>query len=148
MTFVTEHYLWFKAFHVIAIVAWMAGLLYLPRLFVYHADAPVGSQLSETLKIMERRLYRYIMRPAMLATILFGGLMLAANMEAIMAMGWMHAKLLLVFILIGIHHIFGSWLKKFAVDANVRTAKFYRIWNEAPTLILIAVVILAVVKPF
>lgn len=143
-----ESYLWLKALHIISVVAWMAGLLYLPRLFVYHADAPVGGELSQTLKIMEARLYGYIMRPAMIATWLFGGLMLYANWEGIMAMGWMHAKLTLVFALTGIHHVFGAWRRKFAADVNTRGAKFYRVWNEVPTLILIAVVILVVVKPF
>lgn len=146
--FILNHYLWFKAFHVISFVSWMAGLLYLPRLFVYHADTPLGSQQSETFKIMEFRLYSYIMRPAMLATWFFGLAMLYANAEAIMAMGWMHAKLTLVFAMTGIHHVFGAWRKKFANDANKKTAKFYRWWNEAPTLLMIAIVILVIVKPF
>ena len=147
-SFLLDHYLWLKALHIIAVVSWMAGLLYLPRLFVYHADAPAGGELSQTFKIMEARLYHYIMRPAMIATWAFGGLMLYANWDGIMAMGWMHAKLTLVIALTGIHHVFGAWRKKFEADANTRSAKFYRIWNEVPTLILILVVILVVVKPF
>lgn len=147
-SFLLDYYLWLKALHIIAVVSWMAGLLYLPRLFVYHADAPAGGDLSRTFKIMEARLYRYIMRPAMIATWAFGGLMLYTNWDGIMAMGWMHAKLTLVIALTGIHHVFGAWRKKFEADANTRSAKFYRIWNEVPTLILILAVILVVVKPF
>ncbi len=146
--FILDHYLWFKALHVISFISWMAGLLYLPRLFVYHADTVNGSPQAETFKIMERRLYRYIMRPAMLATWFFGLAMLHANFEGIMSMGWMHAKLTLVLAMTGIHHVFGAWLKKFANDNNNKPAKFYRWWNEAPTLLMIAIVILAIVKPF
>lgn len=147
--FIITNYLWFKALHVISVMAWMAGMLYLPRLFVYHAGAAPKSELSETLKIMERRLMRYIMAPASIATWLFGGLMLYANWQGITASGgWMHAKLLLVIAMTGIHHVFSVWRKKFERDANTKTAKFYRIWNEVPTLLLIVIVILVVVKPF
>lgn len=146
--FIIDHYLWFKALHVIAVISWMAGLLYLPRLFVYHADAAKGSATSETFKIMELRLYRYIMGPASIATWLFGGLMLYGNWDGIMNAGWMHAKLTLVVLMTGFHHALGVWRKKFARDENVKSAKFYRIANEVPTLILILIVILAVVKPF
>lgn len=144
-----SYYPWIKAFHVISVIAWMAGMLYLPRLFVYHADAAKGSELSEAFKIMELRLYRYIMGPAMTATWLFGGLMLYANWSGIMqGQGWMHAKLLLVFVMTGVHHMFGAWRKKFARDENVKSAKFYRVWNEVPTLIMIVIVILVLVRPF
>jgi putative membrane protein len=146
--FIVENYLWFKALHIISVVAWMAGLLYLPRLFVYHSTASIGSELSETLKVMERRLLFYIMKPAMAATWLFGGLMLYGNWDGIMAMGWMHAKLALVIGLTGIHHVFGAWRKKFERDENEKSAKFYRLWNEVPTLLLVVIVILVVVKPF
>ncbi len=146
--FIITHYLWFKSLHVIALISWMAGMLYLPRLFVYHASAVKGSELSETFKVMEYKLYSYIMRPAMIATWLFGGLMLYANWDGIMAMGWMHAKLTLVVVMTGLHHVFGAWRKKFANDANVKSPKFYKIWNEAPTLAMIVIVILAIVKPF
>lgn len=146
--FLIEHYLWIKAFHVIAVISWMAGLLYLPRLFVYHADAEKGSKLSETLKIMELRLYRYIMGPASVATWVFGGLMLYTNWDGVMAMKWMHGKFALVILLTGVHHVFGAWRKKFARDENKKSAKFYRIWNEVPTLLMIAIVILVIVKPF
>lgn len=147
--FLLQHYLWFKSLHVIAVIAWMAGLLYLPRLFVYHADAPKGSALSETFKIMEYRLLRYIMAPASIATWVFGGLMLYANWDGIMqGAGWMHAKLLLVVLMTGLHHVFAKWRKVFARNENARPAKFYRVWNEAPTVLMIAIVILVIVKPF
>lgn len=146
--FILSSYLWFKALHVIAVICWMAGLLYLPRLFVYHADAAKGSHTSETFKVMELRLYRYIMGPASVATWLFGGLMLYANWDGIMSMGWMHAKLTLVVAMTGYHHALGAWRKKFARDENTRPAKFYRIWNEVPTLGMIGIVLLAVAKPF
>ena len=146
--FIINHYLWFKALHVIAVISWMAGLLYLPRLFVYHAQAAKGSDKSETFKVMELRLYRYIMGPASIATWLFGGLMLYGNWDGIMAMGWMHAKLTLVFLMTGYHHALGAWRKKFARDENTRSAKFYKIANEAPTLLMVAIVILVILKPF
>jgi protoporphyrinogen IX oxidase len=148
LDFLASHYLWLKSLHVIAVIAWMAGLLYLPRLFVYHADAAPGSDKSETFKIMEMRLYRYIMNPAMIATWVFGGLMLASNWEGIMAMGWMHAKLGLVVLMTGFHHMLGAWRKKFVSDANTKSAKFYRVCNEVPTLLLIAIVVLVIIKPF
>ncbi len=147
--FILTHYLWIKSLHVIAVIAWMAGMLYLPRLFVYHADAPKGGELSETLKIMERRLLRYIINPAMMATFLFGGLMLWANWEGLMlGAGWMHAKLLLVFLLAGVHGMLAKYRKIFARDDNMRPAKFYRILNEVPTVLMIAIVIFVIVKPF
>lgn len=146
--FIITHYLWFKSLHLIAVISWMAGLLYLPRLFVYHADTDKGSKASETFKIMELRLMRYIMAPASVATWLFGGLMLWANWDGIMTQGWMHAKLTLVILLTGFHHACMAWRKKFARDENKRPAKFYRMVNEVPTLIMIGIVILAIVKPF
>lgn len=147
--FLMENYLWLKSLHIIAVIAWMAGLLYLPRLFVYHADAPIGSDKSETFKTMEYRLMRYIMAPASIATWVFGGLMLYANWDGLMSgAGWMHAKLALVILMTGLHHVFVKWRKQFAKDENKRPAKFFRIWNEAPTVLMIAIVILVVVKPF
>jgi putative membrane protein len=142
---ISEWYLWIKALHVIAVIAWMAGLLYLPRLFVYHADAPVGSKLSETLKVMERRLLRAIMNPAMGAVYVFGGLMLWVQDWH---QHWLHGKLLLVVVLTVVHHLYAVWCKDFAADRNTRPARFYRIWNEVPTLAMIAIVILVIVKPF
>ena len=134
-----------KALHVIAIIAWMAGLLYLPRLFVYHCTAEAGSQLSETLKVMERRLLRGIMNPAMIAVFVFGGLMLTIQDWH---QGWLHAKLLLVAIMTGMHHWYGLRRKDFAADRNTRPSRVYRIANEVPTLLMIAIVILVIVKPF
>jgi putative membrane protein len=142
-----DNYLWIQAFHIIAVISWMASMLYLPRLFVYHVDAKKGSVQSETFKIMEKRLLRYIGTPAMIVTWVLGFLMLKANPE-IMQDGWMHVKLTLVFILSGFHGMSAGWMKKFARDENVKSAKFFRIANEVPTVIMVAVVILAVVKPF
>lgn len=142
-----EYYNWLKAGHVIAVMAWMAGMLYLPRLFVYHAEAAVGSDKSETFKIMERRLLRAIINPAMIMSFVFGGLMLYAA-PSIMQDGWFHAKLALVLVMTGIHGFFAGCRKKFERDQNTRSAKFYRIWNEVPTLAMILIVILVIVKPF
>ena len=142
---ISDWYAWIKALHMIAVIAWMAGLLYLPRLFVYHADAPKGSDLSETLKTMERRLLRAIMNPAMVAVFVFGGLMLVVQDWR---QGWLHAKLLLVLGLTIVHHLYALWRKDFAADRNTRRARFYRFWNEVPTLAMIAIVILVIVKPF
>lgn len=147
--FLMDNYLLLKALHIIAVISWMAGLLYLPRLFVYHADAPAGTAQSETFKLMEFRLMRYIMAPASIATWLFGSLMLYANWDGLMTDGgWMHAKLLLVVLMTGVHHVFIKWRKNFAADKNARPAKFYRIWNEVPTILMIAIVTLVVLKPF
>jgi putative membrane protein len=145
--FLLEHYQIIKALHIISIISWMAGLLYLPRLFVYHFDAPVGSELSETFKVMERKLLRVIMNPAMAASWLFGILMLVAN-SALLQAGWMHGKLLLVFIMTGMHHIYMRWRKQFENDERVHSGKFYRLWNEAPAVLMVLIVIFAVVEPF
>ncbi len=135
-----------KALHIIAVIAWMAGLLYLPRLFVYHADAEIGSAQSETFKTMERRLYRGIMNPAMIGVWLFG-LLLAWKGEWWSA-HWWHAKMLLVIVLTGVHHLYGRWRKDFAAGQNKRPARYYKWWNEVPTLLMIGIVFLAVLKPF
>ena len=139
-------YEWLKAFHVIAVVAWMAGLLYLPRLFVYHCEADPGSQQSETFKVMERRLLRGIINPAMIATwvlglwlVWWGGWYTAP---------WFHAKFLLVFLLSGLHGMLSRYVKDFAADRNRKSQKFYRIINEVPAVLMVLIVILAVVKPF
>ena len=141
-------YLWIKALHIISVIAWMAGLLYLPRLFVYHTDAEAGSELSETLKVMERRLLKFIMNPAMLASFLFGGILLADLAPEAWRSGWLHAKLVLVAGLLGMHMAMGKWRREFAEDRNTRSQKFYRIANEGPTLLMIGIVIFAVIKPF
>lgn len=142
---IADWYPWIKALHVIAVIAWMAGMLYLPRLFVYHCAATPGSELSETLKTMERRLLRAIMNPAMIAVWVFGGLMFWVQEWA---QGWLLAKLALVSMLTAVHHAFALWRKDFAADRNQRTAGFYRVWNEVPTLLLIGIVILVIVRPF
>ncbi|AEP08351.1 protoporphyrinogen oxidase HemJ [Micavibrio aeruginosavorus] len=146
-SFLLTYYLWIKALHIIAIIAWMAGMLYLPRLYVYHADAPKGSDKSETFKVMERRLLRFIMNPAMIASLVFGVLMIWANPD-LMKQGWMHAKLGLIVLMFGLHGVFSKWRKVFERDENTRSAKFYKIWNEAPTLLMIIIVIMAVAEPF
>ncbi|MCJ8056494.1 protoporphyrinogen oxidase HemJ [Shinella curvata] len=139
-------YLWIKALHIIAVISWMAGLLYLPRLFVYHTDAPVGSQQSETFKVMERRLFGTIMRPAMGLTWLLG-LYLAWSVYGFQG-GWLHAKLLLVFLLTGVNEYYGRAVRAFAEDRNKKTGRQWRIWNEAPALLMVLIVVMAVVKPF
>ena len=144
-------YQWIKAFHIIAVIAWMAGMLYLPRLFVYHCAAEKGSIQSETFKVMERRLLRAIINPAMIATWVLG-LWLAwhgpDSRFGWFASGWLGAKLMLVLVLSGLHGFFARWVKDFAADSNRHSQKFYRIINEVPTVLMIAIVILAVVKPF
>jgi putative membrane protein len=139
-------YPWLKALHVIAIIAWMAGMLYLPRLFVYHCDAAPGSQQSETFKVMERRLLTVIINPAMVVSWALG-LWLAWSGGWYSA-GWLQAKVVLALLLSGLHGFFVRCVRDFANDANRRSQKFYRIINEAPTILMIGIVVLAVVKPF
>jgi len=138
--------LWLKAFHVIAVIAWMAGMLYLPRLFVYHCEAEAGSKQSETFKVMERRLLRAIINPAMIATWVLG-LWLAYD-QALFKAGWLHGKLALVLALTALHGLFSRWVRDFAADRNTHSQKFYRIVNEAPAVLMIGIVILVIVKPF
>ena len=139
-------YDWVKAFHVIAVIAWMAGLLYLPRLFVYHCDAPKGSPQSETFKVMERRLLKAIMNPAMIAS--WGlGLWLAVQGGWFKA-GWLHGKLLLVLALSAAHGFLAKTVRRFAADQNEHPARFYRLINEIPTVLMVGIVILVIVKPF
>ena len=139
-------YAWIKAFHVIAVIAWMAGMLYLPRLFVYHCAAEKGSVQSETFKLMERRLLRAIINPAMIATWLLGLWLAWAGHW--FDSGWLQAKLALVLAMSALHGLLARWVKAFAGDANPHSQKFYRIINEVPTILLIVIVILVVVKPF
>ncbi len=142
-------YLWLKALHIIAVIAWMAGMLYLPRLFVYHAAAKPGSELSETFKTMERRLLKLIINPAMIATWLLGlSLIWLMGKDAFVQSGWLHAKLVLVLAMTGLHGFFAGLVKQFDTDRNRRSQKFYRIINEIPTVLLVMIVILATVKPF
>jgi putative membrane protein len=139
-------YEWIKALHVIAVIAWMSGMLYLPRLFVYHCEAEPGSRQSETFKTMERRLLKVIINPAMIVT--WGLGIWLAWIGPYLTAGWLHAKIVLVVILLGVHGLFARWVKDFAADRNRRSARFYRMVNEAPTLLMIAIVILVIVKPF
>ena len=139
-------YEWILALHIIAVIAWMAGLLYLPRLFVYHADAPAGSEMSETFKIMERRLLRAIMVPAMIASWLFGVWLIVLTNA--FSEGWLHGKLLMVVLLSAVHMAMVVWRKDLERETNTKSAKYFRIVNEAPTILMIIIVILVVVKPF
>jgi putative membrane protein len=141
-------YLWIKAVHVMAVISWMAGMLYLPRLFVYHCEAEHGSKQSETFKVMERRLLHAIMNPAMVATYLFGLLLLATPGVVDWGAAWMYLKLVLVVGLTGLHHGLGRCRQAFAADRNRRPARFYRIVNEIPTVLMVGIVLLIVVKPF
>ncbi|WP_018701027.1 protoporphyrinogen oxidase HemJ [Amorphus coralli] len=139
-------YLWLKVGHILAVISWMAAFLYLPRLMVYHADAAPGSDKSETFKVMERRLLRGIMTPAMIATWVFG-IALATVADAWVS-GWLHAKLLLVLGLSAMHGMNAGWVRAFAEDRNTRSGRFFRIVNEIPAVALILIVILVVLKPF
>src|ERR1700751_4503032 len=139
-------YSWIKAFHLIAAMAWMAGMLYLPRLFVYHCKAEIGSVQSETFKVMERRLLRAIINPAMIVTWLAGLYLVWAGHWFLAP--WFHAKFLLVLILSGVHGFFVRAERDFAADRNRRSQKFYRIINEVPTVLMILIVICVIVKPF
>ena len=139
-------YLWLKAGHVVAVISWMAGMLYLPRLFVYHTRAAPGSEQSETFKVMERRLLTVIINPAMVATWVLG-LWLAWQGGWFAAL-WLNVKLLLVIGLSVVHGLFAGWVRAFREDRNTRPERFYRAVNEVPTLLMIAIVILVVVKPF
>lgn len=140
------YYDWIKAVHVIAVIAWMAGMLYLPRLFVYHADAQIGSDKSETFKVMERRLLNAIINPAMLVAWVLG-LWLAWEGFGFSG-GWLHAKIAAVLVLSGIHGYLSGATRKFAQDRNTKPARHWRIVNEVPTALMIAIVVLVIVKPF
>ncbi|MGH7033008.1 MAG: protoporphyrinogen oxidase HemJ [Stellaceae bacterium] len=148
MNFLSSIYLWTKALHIISVVAWMAGLLYLPRLFVYHAGVAADSEASRTFRAMERRLLRAIMTPAMIATYVFGIALAATPGVVDWRDGWIFAKLGLVAGLTAMHVLFWGWQRGFAADRNRRSARFYRIANEVPTLLMVLIIILVVVKPF
>src|SRR5690242_11852000 len=139
-------YQWLLAFHIIAVIAWMAGMLYLPRLFVYHCEADPGSRQSETFKVMERRLLRGIINPAMIVTWLLG-LWMAWD-HGWFAATWLQTKLALVLVMSGIHGVFARYVRDFAADRNRHSQKFYRIINEIPTILMIGIVLLVVLKPF
>jgi len=137
-----EFYLWVKAFHIIAVIAWMAGMLYLPRLFVYHCETKPGSTDSERFKVMERKLL------AMIAVWILGLTLSFLPETDAWHHGWFHTKFALVIVMSGVHGLFARWTRQFARDANAHSARFYRLWNEVPTVLMIVIVILAVVKPF
>jgi putative membrane protein len=139
--------LWVKAFHIIALVAWFAGLFYLPRLYVYHSESK-DSISQERFKVMERRLYYGITWPAALLATALGLWLISFNMQYYLKAGWMHAKLSLVLLLWGYHLTCGHYLKLFAEDKNLKTSRFYRIFNELPVFLLTGIVIFVVVKPF
>ena len=144
--FIYDHYLTLKALHLIAMVAWMAAMLYLPRLFVYHSAVAVGSESSELFKVMERRLLKAIMTPAMIGTFLLGGVLI--NAVGFSGNGWLHIKLLLVLILAGLHGMMAKYVKDFARDANTRSQRYYRYFNEVPAVLMVVIVLLVVTKPF
>lgn len=140
------YYLWLKAFHIIAVIAWMAGMLYLPRLFVYHCETAHGSPDYQRFCVMERKLMRVIINPSMIAVWVLG-LLLAETLQ-IWAQPWFHAKLLLVIVLSGIHGMFSRWRRDFERGENRKTQRFYRMINEVPAVLMILIVVLVVVKPF
>lgn len=143
-----QWYPWLKALHIISVIAWMAGLLYLPRLFVYHAGVAAGSEASATFKVMERKLLRIIMNPAAAASLLTGALLIVNLGGVALTSGWLHAKLMLLALLIVMHVLMARWNKDFAADRNTRSGRYFRVMNEVPTLLMIGIVILAVVRPF
>jgi putative membrane protein len=140
-------FLWLKAFHIIAVVTWFAAIFYLPRLFVYHADA-TDTISRERFKIMERKLYRGIMTPSMIVVIALGAWMIALNPDFYLSQGWLHAKLTLVTLLVIYHFYCGHLLKIFRDDRNERSHVFYRWFNEVPVFLLLGIIILVVVRPF
>ena len=141
-------YLWIKSIHIFAVIAWMAGMLYLPRLFVYHAEAGPGTPQSETFKVMERRLLKGIINPSMIATWV-AGLWLAVNGDWFTpGNGWIHVKILLVVILSGIHGMLSAGVRRFAEDRNTKSSRYWRILNEVPAVLLAIIIVLVVVKPF
>lgn len=146
--FLSEYYLWIKSLHLIAVIAWMAGMMYLPRLYVYHTDAPVGSVQSEKFKLMEGRLLRGIINPAMILVFVLGGMLLLTPGLIDWQSWWIWLKLALVLALGGIHGLFSRWRREFATDIRTRSGLYYRIANEIPFVLMIAIVILVIVRPF
>ena len=140
-------YHWIKAFHIISMVAWMAGMFYLPRLFVYHCDTKPGSSDSERFKVMEYRLLKQIMNPAMVATFVFGILLILTPGVIDWAAGWWHVKLACVLLMTGLHGAMSKWRREFMEDRNTKSQRFYRIANEVPTILLVIIVIMVVVRP-
>lgn len=143
-----DYYEWIRAGHIIAVIFWMAAMLYLPRLYIYHSTAKLGGELDETLKIQERKLLRIIMNPAMIAALVFGLALIYMRAEALTGQIWLWLKLVLVFSLIGYHGFLAAMRKKFERGERPKSEKFFRLINEIPALVTIAVVILAVIEPF
>ncbi len=141
-----NHYLIAKALHLIVMISWMCGMLYLPRLYVYHVDAIKGGEFDLKLQIMEKRLYYYIMTPAMILTLLFGLWLIMIVGPANLG-GWFHAKMALLLGMFAIHGMLGKYRRSFTLGKNTKSARFYRIINEIPTLLMIAIILLAVIKP-
>ena len=146
--FLSPYYDWIRALHVISVIAWMAGMLYLPRLFVYHCQVERGSAQSDLFKTMERRLMRAITNPAMVAAFVFGGLLLLTPGEIDWSAGWIWVKLAFAVALTGVHGLYSRWRRAFEGDRNRHSSRFFRIWNEVPTVMLIVIVIMVIVKPF
>lgn len=144
----SEYYEWFRAVHLIAVIFWMAGLLYLPRLYVYHSGAVIGGEMDNSLKIQERNLLRIIMNPAMITAFIFGFILMGLRIDALTTSFWLSLKLVLVFGLIGYHGFLGTLRKKFEAGERPKTEKFFRVINEVPSIAAIFIVILAVVEPF
>jgi putative membrane protein len=148
MDFLNDYYLWIKAAHVIAVIAWMAGMLYLPRLYVYHCEAAPRSPESERFKLMERRLLRGIINPAMIAVWGLGLTLAFLPASGGWGQGWLQVKFALVVGLSAVHGAFSRWRKDFERDQNRHSQRFYRLWNEVPAVLMVAIVILVVVRPF
>ena len=148
MGVLTGLYLWVKALHVISMIAWMAGLFYLPRLFVYHCTVPVGSSDSERFKVMERRLLKQITTPAMIATVLFGAILVITPGVIDWSAGWWHLKMLAILMMLAFHGKLSRWRRDFLEDRNTRSERFYRIANEFPTVLMLIIVVMVIVKPF
>lgn len=144
--FFENSYLWFKTLHIISVIAWMAGLFYLPRLFVYHSTAEIGSEMSETFKVMERRLLRAITTPAMFASLIFG-IFLLFEINA-WNQGWLHVKLTSIVLMLAFHVFLVKYQRDFLADRNTKSEKFYRMINEVPTVLMVVIVAMVILKPF
>ena len=148
MAWLSDWYLWILSGHIISIIAWMAGMFYLPRLFVYHAEAEVGSDKSETFKVMERRLLGAVMNPVLASAWVFGILLALTPSVVDWAMGWPWIKATLVLAMSGLHGLLSQWRRRFASDRNIHTARFYRQINEVPTVMVVVIIVMVVTKPF
>ena len=146
--FLVGSYPWFKAIHIIAVISWMAGLLYLPRLFVYHVEVELNSTEDRRFQIMERRLLRAIMNPAMVVSYIFGILLILTPGIVDWSSAWIWLKILAILVLTGCHHAMGKWRKDLAEGTNQKSQRYFRVVNEVPTISMIIIVIMVVVKPF